>query len=125
MLGGQNRTTQPLVAAELSRRVWGALWLENLVRDIRYAVRSLSSVPGYTATLVSTLTLGLAGVTAMLAIVQSVLLEPVNLPRPEKLVQIYAEDETHGFAASAHALSYEALDAIRRGSGSLAGISGY
>jgi predicted permease len=114
-----------LVAVEQSRAVWGALWLENLLRDIRYAMRSLSTVPGYAATLVFTLTLGLGGVTAMLAIVQSVLLRPVNLPHPERLVQIYAEDETQGFTVSAHALSYPAIDALRRETRSFAGVSGY
>ena len=114
-----------LVAVEQSRRVWGAMWVENLLRDIRYAVRSLSAVPGYTATLVCTLTLGLGSVTAMLAIVDSVLLLPVNLPDPGRLVQIYAEDETQGFSASAHALSYAAIDALRRDTRSLVGASGY
>ncbi len=113
------------VAVEQSREVWGALWLENLLRDVRYAVRSLRAVPGYTATLVCTLMLGLGCVTAMLAIVQSVLLLPVNLPHPGQLVQIYAEDETEGFAASPHALSYAAIDALRRETRSFIGVSGY
>ena len=114
-----------LVAVEQSRRVWGALWLENLLRDIRYAARSLSAVPGYTATLVCTLTLGLGCVTAMLAIVESVLLLPVNQPHPDRLVQMYSGDETEGFSASAHALSYAAIDAVRRNTRSLVDVSGY
>lgn len=101
------------------------MWLENLLRDIRYAVRSLSSVPGYTATLVCTLMLGLGCVTAMLAIVQSVLLLPVNLPHPGRLVQIYSETGAGGFSAEPHALSYSAIDALRRDTRSFAGVSGY
>ena len=95
-----------LVAVEQSRSVWGVLWPENLLRDIRYAARSLSAVPGYTATLLCTLALGLGCVTAMLAIIQSVLLLPVDLPHPGRLVHIYAEDEPEGTSASPHALSY-------------------
>ncbi len=114
-----------LVAVEQSRNVWGALWLENLLRDIRYAARSLSAVPGYTATLVCTLALGLGCVTAMLAIIQSVLLLPVDLPRPGRLVQIYAEERPEGTSASPQALSYEAIDALRRETRSFAGVSGY
>jgi predicted permease len=114
-----------LVAVEQARAVWGALWLENLLRDIRYAVRSLSAVPVYTGTLVCTLALGLGCVTAMLAIIQSVLLLPVELPHPERLVEIYAEDGPEGTSASPHALSYEAIDALRRGTRSFAGVSGY
>ncbi|HVN92070.1 MAG TPA: ADOP family duplicated permease [Terracidiphilus sp.] len=114
-----------LLTAERTREGWGALWLENLVRDVRYAVRNLSAAPSYTAVLVCTLTLGLGCVTAMLAIVQSVLLLPVNLPHPEQLVQIYSTDQTQGFAASPHALSYSAIDTLRRDSRSFSGISGY
>lgn len=114
-----------LVAVEQSRNVWGALWLENLVRDIRYAVRSLSTVRVYTTALVCTLALGLGCVTAMLAIIQSVLLKPVELPHPERLVEVYAEDRPEGTSASDRALSYEAIDALRREAHSFEGVSGY
>lgn len=127
--GARQQTKQKagngLVAKEQSRRGWGTLWLENLLRDIRYAVRSLSSVPGYTAALVCTLTLGLGCVTAMLAIVQSVLLLPVNLPQPGRLVQIYSEAGAGGFSAEPHALSYSAIDALRRDTHLFAGVAGY
>lgn len=114
----------PLIE-DVTRMRWGWLWLENLLCDIRYAARSLSAVPGYTVTLICTLALGLGCVTAMLAIVQSVLLLPVDLPHPERLVQIYADDETGGFSASPHALSYPAIDALRRETHSFARLSGY
>jgi predicted permease len=114
-----------LVAVERSRSEWGALWLENLLRDVRYGARSLCAVPVYTTTLVCTLALGLGCVTAMLAIIQSVLLSPVDLPHPGRLVEIYAEDGPDGTSASAHALSYEAIDALRRETRSFEGVSGY
>ncbi len=114
-----------LLAAERSRSVWGAVWLENLLRDIRYAWRSLSAAPGYSLTLVSTLALGLGSVTVMLAIIQSVLLLPVNLPHPERLVQVYAEGQIRGITSSQHALSYAAIDALRREARCFADLSGY
>jgi MacB-like periplasmic core domain len=61
----------------------------------------------------------------MLAIVQSVLLRPVDLPQPGRLVQIYAEDETKGFSATPRAISYPAIDTLRRDMRSLAGVNGY
>jgi predicted permease len=113
------------VALDQSRVIWGALWLENLERDIKYAFRRLRAVPGYTMTLICTLTLGLGSVTVMLAIVQSVLLEPINLPASTQLVQIYSEDATQGFAASPRALSYQAIEILRRETHSFSGVSGY
>lgn len=114
----------PLIE-DVTRAHRGWLWLENLLRDVRYAARSLNAVRGYTATLVCTLALGLGCVTAMLAIVQSVLLLPLDLPRPERLVQVYADDEIGGFSASPHALSYPAIDALRRNARFFAGVGGY
>jgi hypothetical protein len=99
-----------LLAAEESRVIWGGLWLERLLQDVRYAVRSLGSAPAYTATLVFTLVLGLGSVTTMLAIVESILMRPVALPHSEQLVQIVGEDRTDGNSASPHALSYQAID---------------
>lgn len=113
------------VTVEHSRTVWGAVWLENLLRDVRYAARSLSAVPGYTATLVCTLALGLGCVTAMLAIVQSVLLRPVNLPHPGQLVEIYAQDGAKGFSAAPRAISYASIEALHRDTRSFTGLSGY
>jgi predicted permease len=113
------------VALEQSRMIWGALWLENFERDIRYAFRRLRAVPGYTTTLVCTLTLGLGSVAVMLAIVQSVLLEPIDLPASAQLMQIYSEDAAPGFAASPRALSYQAIETLRRETHSFSGISGY
>ena len=114
----------PLIE-DVTRARWGWIWLENLIGDVRYAARSLSTVRGYTATLACTLALGLGCVTTMLAIVQSVLLRPVDLPQPGRLVQIYAEDEIKGFAATPHAVSYAAIDALRRNMLSLTGVGGY
>ena len=47
-----------LLATEESRAIWGGLWLERTLQDVRYAVRSLRGAPAYTATLVCTLVLG-------------------------------------------------------------------
>ena len=110
---------------DLTREHWGWMWIENLLRDTRYALRSLCAIRGYTITLVCTLALGLGCVTAMMAIVQSVLLLPLSLPNPERLVQIYANDISGGISAPLHALSYQSIAVLRRESHSFTGISGY
>ncbi|HMH15991.1 MAG TPA: ADOP family duplicated permease [Edaphobacter sp.] len=114
-----------LLAAEESRAIWGGLWLERMLQDVRYAVRSLRGAPAYTATLVCTLVLGLGSVTIMLAIIESILIRPVALPHSEQLVQIYSEDGPDGFSASSHALSYKVIDELQRSTHSFADVSGY
>lgn len=66
----------------------------NLLADSRYAWRGLRNAPGYTVTAVLTLALGLGAATAMLAIVDSVLLSPVALPHPEQLVMLVRADKS-------------------------------
>jgi len=121
----RKRFGNALVAAEDAHTVWGGVWLERLLQDVRYAVRSLRSVPAYTITLMGTLALGLGCVATMLAIVDSVLLRPIALSHPEQLVRIWGEGSPDGYHSSDFALSYPAVDELRHSDASLAGVASY
>ena len=71
-----------LLTQERAHEIWGWVWFERLLQDLRYALRGLKNAPGYAMTVVLTLALGLGSVTTMLAIVDTVLLRPVALPHP-------------------------------------------
>ncbi|MFP5236904.1 MAG: ADOP family duplicated permease [Acidobacteriota bacterium] len=114
-----------LLALEHSREAWGWVRLERLLQDLRYSLRTLRKAPGYTVMVVLTLALGLGAVATMLAIVNSVLLRPITLPHSEQLVNLNAEHQQSGSYASAFALSYKQIDALRRDSRSFSGVSGY
>lgn len=114
-----------LIAVEASCEVWGWGWLERVAQDVRYALRGLKAAPVYTVALVSTLALGLGCVTTMAAIVESILMRQVALPEAEQLVHVYTADGAAGMAASGHALSYTAIDALRRNARSFVGVVGY
>jgi predicted permease len=73
------------------RRVWRRRWLDDagaLVRDIRFAFRSLVRAKGLTITVVVTLALGIGANAAIFSVVRSVLLRPLVNRDADRLIYI-------------------------------------
>src|SRR5437868_5513818 len=64
-------------------------FMENLIADLRYAVRTLVKTPAFLLVSVLTLALGIGGNIAIFTLVQAVLLQPLPFPQPERLVRIF------------------------------------
>ena len=71
---------------EESRDVRGTARLESILRDLRFAARSLKNRPAFTITIVATLALGIGANTAIFTLVDALLLRPLPVPHPEQLV---------------------------------------
>jgi predicted permease len=77
----------PLIE-ERSREVWQSRLLESLWADARYALRQMRRSPGYAATIIGTLAVGIGAAAAMFTVVDHVLLRPTRYPDAGRLVAI-------------------------------------
>jgi predicted permease len=58
------------------------------MNDLRYAIRQAVKRPGFSIVVVLMLALGIGSTTAMFSIFQTILLEPLPVPEPERLVNL-------------------------------------
>jgi putative ABC transport system permease protein len=81
------------VQAERTRDVDIALWADGVLRNVRYAVRTLTRTPGFTAAVVLTLALGIGANTAVFSAINAVLLQPLPFPDGDRLMQLRQTQE--------------------------------
>ena len=74
----------------------GVRWLEDIGRDLAFAVRGLGRNPGFALAAVVTLALGIGANTAVFSVVDGVLLSPIPFERPDELVVVWETDRDSG-----------------------------
>jgi len=70
--------------------------VEDLGRDVRYALRSLGRSRAFTAVAIATLGLGIGASTAIFSVIDNVLLEPFPYKDPGRMVFLRIRDTARG-----------------------------
>jgi predicted permease len=73
---------------ERSREVWQWPILESVIADLRYTLRQLRRAPGFAATAIIVLALGIGASVAIFAFVDAALLEPLPYADPNRLMAV-------------------------------------
>ncbi len=71
--------------------------IENLLFDLRYAVRMLLRSPGFSFIVIATMALGVGATTAIYSVIDATLLHPLPYPNPSELIRV--QDNLPGIGA--------------------------
>jgi predicted permease len=84
---------------EASIDVWSIRWLEDFLKDLRFALRQLAKAPGFTAVAVFSLALGIGANTAIFTLIESTLLRPIPVKHAEQLRLVTWQERGGGWVA--------------------------
>jgi putative ABC transport system permease protein len=97
------------------------LWWDGLVKDGRYAFRTLRRAPAFAIAAVLTLALGIGANTAIFSAIDAALLRPLPYPQPERIAMLYGR----GLAGEKSALSPASFLDFRRQSRAFESLAGF
>ena len=83
MFGGVQRYKEEGIESRGGTRV------EDLLRDVKYAARSLSRTPGYAVVVVFTIGLGIAANSSIFGVAHGILFKPLPYREPDRLMMIW------------------------------------
>jgi len=76
---------------ENTRSVWVPVWLDQIIQDVRYGLRTMRRSPAFTIVSVLSISLGIGVTAVVFAAIKAVLIQPLPYLRPAELVQLRSE----------------------------------
>lgn len=110
-------------AKERHREARGLPFLDSILQDLRYTFRALRRDRGFTIIAVLILGLGIGANVAVFSVVNTILLRPLPLANPQKLVWIAPPPTKCGFSCETY--SADAFEEFRAQNRSFQDVAGY
>ena len=116
--------------SSIKHRVWASRWEsipDNLLKDLRFAVRQLLRSPGFAIIAILSLTLGIGANTAIFTLLNAIMLRPLPVQNPGELL-LFGNGSAHGSTqgvpdGSTRLFSYSFFHDFRQKSASFSGIA--
>jgi len=89
------------------------LWWDQLLQDLRFGLRMLRRNPGFTVTVILTLALSIGANTAILSIVNALILRSLPYSHPERMGTIYTQITGPVASDERHSLDGEQWELLR------------
>jgi len=94
--------------------------MNTLLQDLRYALRQLRRRPAFTLATVATIAVGIGGTAAIFSMVNALLLRPLPVAEPDRLVVVQEERESANWRQDGHTgFPYARFEAFREASGEI------
>jgi predicted permease len=98
---------------ESVRDIRAGVWLDSLVRDFRYGVRTLAKNPAFTLIAMTTLALGIGANTAMFSLLDQVVLRLLPVRDPERVVIVRETGNHYGNSYGPNTISWPMFEDLR------------
>ena len=95
--------------------------LDAFLKDVRFAMRTLTRSPGFAAAAIITLGLGIGATALVFSLVNAILIRPFPYERPEQLVQVRESDREANYESA----SYPNYIDYREGMRTLSALAAY
>jgi len=105
--------------AERCRDEWRWAWMAGIRQDLTFAFRQMRRSPGFAATAVVTLALGIAANVIVFGVLQAMILQPVDVPRGDRVMMMSLKASGFPF------ISYPEIRDVRDGNKLLSAVAAY